>query len=57
VKNLDSIEAVASLDYLAVQSISLLDRDRENFEENKAAVAKLQAMGVKVVLATGVDEA
>ena len=55
VQNLDSIEEVASLDYLAVQSISVLD-NKEDLEKNRLAVAKLQAMGVKVILATGVAE-
>ena len=56
VQNLDSIEEVASLDYLAVQSISVLD-NKADLEKNRAAVARLQAMGVKVILATGVAEA
>ena len=55
VQNLDSIEEAASLDYLTVQSISVLD-NQEDMEKHRATVKKLQSMGIKVVLATGVAE-
>lgn len=55
VQNLDSIEEVASLDYLCLQSIGVLDR-REDLEKNQRSIRALQAMGVKLVLVAGIGE-
>ena len=58
VKNLDIIEKVSSLDYLACQSISIFDNidNPTKLKEYKRAVKGLQASGVKVVLVTGICE-
>lgn len=58
VKNLDIIEKVSSLDYLACQSISVFDEISNpiKLKEYKRAVKGLQASGVKVVLVTGICE-
>lgn len=59
VQNLDSISEVASLDYLVLQSISVLDKAKSSDEaklKNRRSIAKLQAMGIKVIIATGVSE-
>lgn len=55
VQNFDSIEAVASLDYLCIQTISILDK-KEDMSKYRESVKTLEAMGIKVVLATGVNE-
>lgn len=57
VQNLEAIEDVASLNYLAVQTISVLDdRSSEKLEEYRRTIRGLQAAGVKVVLAAGIPE-
>ena len=57
VQNLEAIEDVASLNYLAVQSISVLDeRSDEKIEEYRRTIRGLRAAGVKVVLAAGIPE-
>ena len=43
------------MDYLILQSISVLDK-KSNLESNRRAIKKLQAMGVKIIIATGVTE-
>mmetsp|Transcript_18034 Transcript_18034/g.22579 ORF Transcript_18034/g.22579 Transcript_18034/m.22579 type:complete len:136 (+) Transcript_18034:899-1306(+) len=57
VQNMEAIEDVACLDYLAVQTISVLDeRSDEKLEEYKRTIRGLQAAGVKVILAAGIPE-
>lgn len=53
--NHDAIPKVASLDYLAMQTIGILDKP-EALNKNIASIQALQSMGVKVVLATGISE-
>ena len=55
VQRQETVDDVASLDYLAVQSIGVLDTQADD-RKNMRQVRRLQAMGVKVVLATGVAE-
>ena len=50
---MDSIDDAASMDYLAVQSIGVFDNRPENMEIYKDQVRRLQNMGIKVILATG----
>lgn len=59
VKSLDSIPEVASIDYLVLQSISVLDKRSQTSEEREStrvAIRRLQAMGIKIVIATGVAQ-
>ncbi len=51
----ETVDDVASLDYLAIQSIGVLDDAADN-AKNARQVRRLQAMGVKVLLVTGVAE-
>lgn len=51
----ETVDDVASLDYLAIQSIGVLDDQADNIK-NARQVRRLQAMGVKVLLVTGVAE-
>lgn len=53
VKNLASIEHAASIDYLCIQSIGILD-DESKILKYKASIKLLQDMGIKVILATGI---
>ena len=60
VRNIEAIEDCASLDYLAIQAISILDNaDEEQLEKHRRTIRGLQAAGIKVVLTTGlkIDEA
>ena len=54
VRHEDSIEKVAGLDYLCVQTISILDK-KEDMNKYKASIKTLQDMGIKVILATGIN--
>ena len=57
VQKLEAIEDVASLNYLAMQTISILDeRSDEKIEEYRQTISGLQAAGVKVILASGIPE-
>lgn len=56
VKNKDTIEDAASLDYLTIQTIGFLDHklSDEQLDEAKRYVHQLKSMGVKPIIATGV---
>ena len=57
VQDEDAIEEVASLDYLCVQHISVLDESSEQaIEGYRRTIRGLQAAGVKVILATGIKQ-
>jgi magnesium-transporting ATPase (P-type) len=51
----DAIEEAASLDYLVMQTIGILDKPEE-LERNKRSIRALQAMGIKIVLGAGIGE-
>jgi magnesium-transporting ATPase (P-type) len=53
VQNIDSIEDASSIDYLCIQSIGILD-DEDKLDEYRASIKRLQDMGIKVILATGI---
>lgn len=55
VLNMDSIEEVASLDYLAVQKIGVLDNE-DMLEKYQKSIKCLQTMGVKVILCGGISK-
>ena len=53
--NMYSIENAASIDYLCIQSIGLLDdENEERIEKTKKSIQQLKDMGIKVILATGI---
>ena len=53
--NMYSIENAASIDYLCIQSIGLLDdENEERVEKTKKSIQQLKDMGIKVILATGI---
>ena len=50
-----SIENAASIDYLCIQSIGLLDdENEERVEKTRKSIQQLKDMGIKVILATGI---
>lgn len=53
VQDIDSIEDASSIDYLCIQSIGVLDDD-EKLDQYRASIRRLQDMGIKVILATGI---
>ena len=55
VRHQDSIEQVASLDYLCVQTIGILD-NKEKMSQYRNSIKTLQNMGIKVILATGIQK-
>ena len=53
--NMYSIENAASIDYLCIQSIGLLDdENEERVEKTRKSIQQLKDMGIKVILATGI---
>ena len=53
--NMYSIENAASIDYLCIQSIGLLDdENEERIEKTRKSIQQLKDMGIKVILATGI---
>ena len=53
--NMYSIENAASIDYLCIQSIGLLDdENEERVEKTRQSIQQLKDMGIKVILATGI---
>ena len=55
VLNMDAIDDAASMDYLAVQSIGVFDNRPENMEIYRDQVKRLQSMGIKVILVSGLS--
>ena len=50
-----SIENAASIDYLCIQSIGLLDDEsEERVDKTRKSIQQLKDMGIKVILATGI---
>ena len=48
----DAVERAASIEYLCVQPINILDND-DKILQYRQSVKRLQEMGIKVILATG----
>ena len=52
IKKEDAVEKTASIEYLCVQPINILDNEAKIVKYSRS-IERLQEMGIKVILATG----